>query len=588
LILGPRSVLIAAHPVGRCRPEFPAETGFTMPTSQVQCPLCEAEVPKPSLKKVGDRDRSLIERIKADHPEWQRESGSCPACVQHYLLEILEKEGAAAHDAIQAHWPIDAEAVFGVLPTPLRMKASPRFTGKGVTVAVLDSGFFPHPDLIEPKNRIRAYVAIGLKSRRVHDFKKSDTPKWPGSAQPNESSWHGMMTSVTVAGNGRLSKGLYRSLAPEAEVVLVKVAGPGMRIGDRQIQAGLEWVVENHKRYDIKIVNLSLGGDRPLSSRVSKVDQLVEKLTEEGVVCVVAAGNGGRRRLVPPGSAPSAITVGGLDDKNTFERDEWTLWHANWGPTADGVWKPEIVAPSIWVVAPILPTTSVAREAAVLTALQKANDRKLLPLVRKAPAPIRTWRYQSTDAIRALIAQRMAELKLVTTYYQHVDGTSFASPIVASLVAQLVEANPNLTPKELKSMLVRTAERLSGVDAERQGGGIVNAAAAVAEAVRRASHAVAKKERPLSPAIGATHVEFFYGDDAAQKVEVIGDFNQWKDGATVMKKTAGVWRARIARPTAGAYRYKLRIDGEKWREDPENGHKEPDGFGGFNSLLRLS
>ena len=98
------------------------------------------------------------------------------------------------------------------LPTPLRMDADERYTGRGVTIAFLDSGFYAHSDLLEPVNRILAYHSI---------FPAEDDPTRLHT--PDVASWHGMMTSVVAAGNGFLSEGLYRGIAPDANVVLVKI-----------------------------------------------------------------------------------------------------------------------------------------------------------------------------------------------------------------------------------------------------------------------------------------------------------------------------------------------------------------------------
>ena len=85
------------------------------------------------------------------YPFWTRDDGGCPACVQQNLLQtLLSKGDAALHEAIQTAWPLDAEAALGVLPTRLRLHADPRFSGQGVTLALVDSGFYPHPDLVRP------------------------------------------------------------------------------------------------------------------------------------------------------------------------------------------------------------------------------------------------------------------------------------------------------------------------------------------------------------------------------------------------------------------------------------------------------
>jgi serine protease AprX len=86
---------------------------------------------------------------------------------------------------------------FGVIPTPLRLDADVEYTGKGVTITFLDSGFYPHPDL----SRIVAYHDVAEERRSLL------------STEPVESwQWHGTQTAVAAAGNGRLSDGVYRSL----------------------------------------------------------------------------------------------------------------------------------------------------------------------------------------------------------------------------------------------------------------------------------------------------------------------------------------------------------------------------------------
>ena len=98
-----------------------------------------------------------------------------------------------------------------ILPTALRLGASAHYRGKGVTMAFLDAGFYAHPDLVTPVDRIREYIDITRT-----DSKRADIES------PKDAGWHGLMTSVVACGNGALSQGLYRGIASEAEVVLVQ------------------------------------------------------------------------------------------------------------------------------------------------------------------------------------------------------------------------------------------------------------------------------------------------------------------------------------------------------------------------------
>ena len=180
------------------------------------------------------------------------------------------------------------------LPVPLRMDADERFKGRGVTIAFLDSGFYAHKDLVEPKNRIVAYHNIFAAEDNPSFLQKSDV-----------ASWHGMMTSVVAAGNGHLSDGLYRSIAPEASVVLVKIGKTG-RIPESNIETGLRWVLGNYEKYGIRIVNISAGGDFEQSYLHNSLCQLVEDVVKAGLTVVCAVGNAGLapgHPVLPPASA---------------------------------------------------------------------------------------------------------------------------------------------------------------------------------------------------------------------------------------------------------------------------------------------
>jgi hypothetical protein len=164
------------------------------------------------------------EQIQRHHPEWREKDGACPVCIQHALLQtLLERGDAALHESIQTVWPLDAEAAFGALPTPLRMHGDPRFTGRGVTMAMIDAAFYPHPDLIQPRNRILAWADASRAPVRCRYFNSSQTPKWPGWGDLHPAQWHGMMTSSSAAGNGWMGHGLYRGLASEANLVSVRM-----------------------------------------------------------------------------------------------------------------------------------------------------------------------------------------------------------------------------------------------------------------------------------------------------------------------------------------------------------------------------
>src|SRR5439155_26508285 len=218
-----------------------------------------------------------------------------------------------------------------------------------------------------------------------------------------------------------------------------------------------------------------------------------ERATREGILVCAAVGNLGHRpdhSVLPPASAPSALTVGGLDDQNRLAFAAYGMYHSSFGPTVDGLQKPEVVAPGTWVAAAILPGTPTAAQAELLSRLDAAADAEM-PSVLAAQPGVDGELDAAADLVppllRQLVRLKLKDQKVISGAYKHVDGTSFAAPIVASVAAQMLEANPTLLPHEVKRHLVRTARRIAGVETDRQGWGAVDAEAAVRAAREAAS-----------------------------------------------------------------------------------------------------
>ena len=426
------------------------------------CPVCSRETGEEfvSLESSPEDLRSLI---RANAPDKGEVEGVCPRCFRTFerAKDQIIRDAAVQKDG--SH----------VLSTPLRLDADERFTGKGVTIAFLDSGFYPHVDLTSPRNRIVAYRSLVDGDGRLDSL-----------FQPDVASWHGMMTSVVAAGNGALSNGFYRGLAPDADVVLVKLARTG-RITDDDIRTGLEWVLEKKDKYGIRVVNISAGGDEERSYIDDPLSQTVEECTRQGITVVCAVGNAGHlsnHPVVPPASAPSCISVGGLDDNNSMNRAKRGMYRSSYGPTVDGLQKPEVIAPSIWVPAPILPNTPTAQQADLLKKLDAAEDDQLHSIIEKnagVDGELDAALDRPVHSIRQIITLKIRRENVITKHYKYVDGTSFSAPIVSSLVAQMLEANPKLTPQNIKSILIKTAERLPHYEVDRQGWGVVDPRKAV-------------------------------------------------------------------------------------------------------------
>jgi serine protease AprX len=186
--------------------------------------------------------------------------------------------------------------------------------------------------------------------------------------------------------------------------------------------------------------------------------------------------------VLPPASAPSSIAVGGLDDQNSLDRARRGMYRSSYGPTVDGLQKPELIAPGIWVPAPILPHTQTKEEAELYATLDAAANDELRTIIEEhaeVDKDLYEARTLPVPLIRQLITIKLREGSVINHHYKYVDGTSFASPIVASIIASMLEANPGLTPQQVKRILIETAERLPQIEVDRQGWGVVSPRRAV-------------------------------------------------------------------------------------------------------------
>lgn len=519
-----------------------------MINNPVICPLCGDEVHKLVYRFHIESEKVVIEKIKQDNPSWSERDGLCGRCVDYYQTQIILQQQTLP--GIGPHFRVKSPDDFIVLPTPLRLNADLRFTGKGVTICFIDSGFFPHPDLTATSNRIRAMIDITDPCRDEMYF-----------MEPHQHSWHGTMTTVVCAGDGYSSDGLYKSIAPNAELVLLKVQDDAGRITTRYLEHALEWVLQHCEAFNIRIVNMSVSDDLPTSYKESKVDMLAEALFRKGVSIVAAIGNDEHGLIKPPANSPFVIAVGGIDDNNSIDEPAPALYHSSYGRTTDGLMKPELTAHAAWIAAPILPGTPEKQEAEFLHAqLQSKND-------------------------LFEVAQRNIQLrKYISPAYMHVDGTSFAAPIVSAVIAQLLEIDPGLTPAQIRQILFSTARPFPGFPIERQGFGYVQARRAVIKALH--SKNIIDFQSTPSISIERKTIAFFIQHECASQVSLAGSFNNWARDVLMMEPgKEGVWQIEIPMLPKGKYQYKFFIDEHKWVEDVCNPFREPDGLNGWNSVL---
>lgn len=341
--------------------------------------------------------------------------------------------------------------------------------GSGVAVAMIDTGVAHHQDF---GDRVVTRV----------DF----TPGGAGDDQYG----HGTHLAGVIAGDGGASGGRWRGVAPGAELVSVKVAGADGSTDVSVVIAAIQWVVTHRGQYGIRVLNLSFGTDSIQPYAIDPLNAAVERAWAAGITVVVSAGNRGPGlgTIAKPADDPYVITVGAADLNQTPERwDDEVAPFSSRGPTQDGFEKPDMVAPGTTLVA--------TRDAG------SAVDR-LHP-----------------DAV-------------VDEDYFKGTGTSQSGAVVSGIAALMYEANPNLTPKGVKGILMGTAFKTA---AYRVGGGdgLVDATGAVLAATSVVANPNVGLVRStglgsLERSRGRFHVETdLDGDGVADLVEgemdVLGD-----------------------------------------------------------------
>lgn len=293
--------------------------------------------------------------------------------------------------------------------------------GKGVGVAVVDTGIALHKDFMEDTNRVIAFSDF-INQRK----------------EPYDDNGHGTHVAGIIGGNGFSSKGKYKGVAPECNLIGVKVLdhrGDG-NISD--VLAGLQWIIDNKKRYNIRVVNISVGTtSKDNLDENSLLVQGVNAVWDNGIVVIVAAGNNGPgpMSISTPGISRKVITVGSSDDNVAVEvfgsgrqKD-----YSGRGPTPYCIKKPDIVAPGSNII-----SCNISR----FSSRSKGGDVHL----------------SVTDS---------------PMMYTIKSGTSMATPVVSGAIALLLSAYPNLSNKEVKLRLRASAVDL-GQHWEKQGWGLLN------------------------------------------------------------------------------------------------------------------
>jgi len=249
--------------------------------------------------------------------------------------------------------------------------------GKGVTVAIMDTGIAAHPDF---GNRILDFKDFTNRKKYIYD-----------------DNGHGTHVAGIVAGNGKMSHGLYKGIAPECELVITKVLDRKGNGNTNQVLEAIEYIIEKKEKYNIRILNISVGM-LPTANESEKISlmQAVERAWNAGIVVVAAAGNNGpdKNTVTIPGQCKSIITVGSIDDY-VGNGNNLKNGYSGRGPTECCVIKPEILAPG---------------------------------------TKIRSCCYRGNG-------------------YEIKSGTSMSAPVISGAIALLLQKYPDMTPAQVKLFL---------------------------------------------------------------------------------------------------------------------------------------
>ncbi len=364
--------------------------------------------------------------------------------------------------------------------------------GSGVAVAVVDTGIALLPGLIK-----NAAGDIG----RISGWKDfiSDSPL------PIDPNGHGTHITGVIANSQKGPDNHYDGIAPGVKLVGVRVLDEKGTGSYEKVIQGIDWVVKNKNRLNIRVMNLSLQAMVQSPYWADPLNHAVNQAWAEGITVIVAAGNGGPQPMSVgvPGNDPYVITTGAFTDNHTPTdwSDDYLAPFSAAGPTLDGFVKPDVLAPGAHMVSTMLPTSYVARNK------------------------------QATQ---------------VTPTYFSMAGTSQAAAVVSGIAAMILANNPRLSPDQVKYRIMVTAipwvmpdTQQAGYSMWQQGTGRVNAPDAIFADTKGKANAGMDIKADLK---GKTHYEgYSYYDSQAGQFRLKPPYDTWTNGYGVWSGGYGVW-----------------------------------------------
>ena len=264
--------------------------------------------------------------------------------------------------------------------------------GSGVTIAFIDTGINPHLDFVYPKKRI-IYFKDFIKDKH----------------KPYDDNGHGTFVSSVAAGNGISQCKKYSGVAPNCNIISLKALDSNGETGAFTILEAMQWVYDNYKKYNIKVVCMSFG-----SQPLQQSDPLLkgaEALWNEGITVVAAAGNSGPNNstIKSPGISSKIITVGALNDKRddngVYNEENFEVANFSSRGPAYNFYKPDLIASGVNLI----------------SCSNKPNE-----------------------------------------FYTKMSGTSVSTPLIAGVCALIIQKFPNIKPIEVKSILLNNCKKITG------------------------------------------------------------------------------------------------------------------------------
>ena len=307
------------------------------------------------------------------------------------------------------------------------------YTGKGVDVAVIDTGVAPVAGL-NGAGKVLYGPDLSLESQ-APNLARLDT------------NGHGTFMAGLIAGHdatltapyANAPATAYRGMAPDARIVAVKVATADGGADVTQVIAAIDWIVQhkNDNGMNIRVLNLSYGTNSLQDAAADPLSYAVEQAWNHGIVVVAAAGNTGYQRgkgapgLADPAYNPFVIGVGGYDTKGTAAFNDDTMGTYSASSTGCGAKckNPDFVA-----------------VGSHLQGLRLPNG--------------------YLDATHA-------EGRIDARYFRG-SGTSMAAAITSGSIALILQKYPNLTPDQVKQFIASNGQKVPGADSQAQGGGEIN------------------------------------------------------------------------------------------------------------------